>query len=90
MCVRDAILAQINYCAKPNPELNGHSCSQVRNVLGDKSTLSNLQYDLVTTIVIHPLSQPVTYEMGLSIFAAMIRLKVVSTNSASLPIIPST
>ena len=88
--VSDAILAKNNYCAKPNPDPNAHAGSQVRNVLGYWDPRSTLEYDLSTAIMTRPLTQPVTCEMGLSIFAAMTRLKMVSTTSALLPIIPST
>ena len=88
--VSDTILVQNNYCAKPNPNPNAHAGSQVRNGLGYWALSSTLEYDLSTAIMTRPLTQPVTCEMGLSIFAAMTRLKVVSTTSASLPIIQST
>ena len=84
--VRDEMLVQNNYCAKPN----AHAGSQVRNGLGYWAPRSTLEYDFATAIATRSLTQPVTCEMGLSIFAAMTRLKLVSTTSASLPIIQST
>ena len=47
-----------------------------------------MEYDLATAIVIQPLNQSVTCEMGSSIFAAMTQLKVMSTTSALMPTIP--
>ena len=71
VCVRDAILAQNNYCAKPNTEPDAQSGSQVRNVLEYQYPQSTLEYELATTIKIRPLTQPVTCEMGSSIFVAI-------------------
>ena len=34
VCVHDTILAQNNYCTKPNPDTDAHSGSWVRNRLG--------------------------------------------------------
>ena len=50
---------------------------------------SNREYDLATAITIQPLTQPLMYKMGSSIFADMNWLKVAITTWASLPIIPS-
>ena len=90
VCVRDAILDRNNYCTKPNPKSNSHSGSWVHNVLGAQSLQITLKYDLVNKILTGPLTQPVVWEMGSSIFAAMTKLKVATATSASLPIIPST
>ena len=88
--MRNAILAQNIYCAKPNLDPDAHSGSQVRKVLGDQAPWITLKYNLVTAIVIRPLTQNVTCEMGLSIFVSMSQLKATSATSTSLPIIPST
>ena len=88
--MRDAILAQNIYCTNPNPDPDAHSGSQVRNELGARSPWSSLEYNLVAVIAIRMLTQPMTCEMGSSIFVAMSQLKVASTTSASLPTIPST
>ena len=88
VCVRDEILAQNNYCYKPNPKYDSHSSSRVWNGIGYQAVWSTLEYDLATTIAIRLLTQPVMCEMGSSIFFAMTQLKVASTTSASLTIIP--
>ena len=88
--VRDAVFLRNIYFAKPNPEPNAHSGSRVWKGLGDRALRKTLEYDLANNILIRPLTQPVTCEIGSSIFAAMSRLKVVITTSVSLPIIPST
>ena len=88
--VRDAIFLQIIYCAKINPEPDTHSSSWVHKGLGALALWSNLDYNLATAITVRPLDHPVTFEMGLSIFAAMSWLKVSSKTSAFLPTIPST
>ena len=72
MCVRDAILAQNNYCAKTSPDPNTHSGSWVHNVLGARAPRTNLEYDRETAILFRPLTQPVTCEMVLYIFVSMI------------------
>ena len=87
--VCDAILEQNIYCAKPNPETDTHSGSQVCKGLGAWSPQSNLDCDLATAIAIRPLTQLVACKMGSSILAAMSWLKVASTTSASLLTIPS-
>ena len=50
----------------------------------------NHEYDLATLIMIRPLIQPRRWEMASSIFAAMSRLKLVSTIRASLSSMPPT
>ena len=88
--VRDEILAQNVYCAKPNPDPDAQYSSQVRKGIGDRSPWSILEYYLATAIDIRTLNQPVTCEMGFPSFVAMSWLKVASTTIASFPIIPST
>ena len=88
--VRDAILMQNNYCAKPNTKPDANSSSRVLKVLRAWAPRITLDYDLVTSIAIQPLTRPVTCIMGLSIFAAMIWLKLVSTTSVSFSITPFT
>ena len=90
MCVHDAIFAQNNYCAKPNPETDAHYGSWFHNGLGYQAPHITLDYYIATAIVIWTLTQTATCEMGLVIFAAMALLKVDSTTSASLNIIPFT
>ena len=59
-------------------------------LLKSEASQSTLQYDLTTAILIRTLTQPHTCERGSSSFAAMSRLKFVSTTSASFPSMPST
>ena len=88
--VRDAILAQDIYCTNPDPKPGTQYGSWFHKGLGTQALRSTREYDLETKIVIRPLTQPLTCEMGSSIFESMFRLKVVSTTWSSLPIIPST
>ena len=88
--MHDTVLEQNSYCAKAKLETDNHCGSLVRNELGNQSMRITLEYDLVPAILIRPLTQSMTYEMGLSIFAAMNKLKVAIINSASLSIIPPT
>ena len=90
VCVRNAILAQNIYCAKPNTEPDTHFGSWIRNVIGDWAPQSILKYNRATTIVVQPLTHTVAFKMGLSSFAAMSQLKVAITTSAYLPILSST
>ena len=69
--MRDAILVQTIYCATPNPKPDAHFRSQVCKGLEDRSPQSTLEYNLMTAILIWPLTQPVMCEMGLSSFVAM-------------------
>ena len=89
-CVRNAILAQNNYWAKPNPKTDSHSSSRVHSGIGTQAPQSNLIYYLATEMLTGLLTQPVNCEIGSSIFPAMTQLKVAGTISASFPIIPST
>lgn len=78
------------YCAnprlKPDPQ-SGYLCYKG---LGRQAPRIIWEYDIVTVIVIRPLTQPGTCEMGSSSFAAMIQLKAASMTRASFPSIPST
>ena len=85
-----SILAGEMNCANPNPKPNSQYISWVRKGLGTLSLQSIWEYELMAAIAIRPLTQPLTCEIGYSIFSAMIQLKVASTTWASLPIIPST
>ena len=73
-----------------NKNTDAQSGSLLHNRLGCQAPQITLEYYLVTKITTRPLTQPVTCEMGLYVFAAMSRLKVASTISASLTIISST
>ena len=86
--VCETILAWDIYCAKPNPK--SQSRYRVCKGLGTRAMRIAREYDLVTAIVIQPLTQPLTCEVGSSIFASMSWLKLASTTWYSLPIIPST
>ena len=87
--VCSAIFAWDVYCANPNPKSDTHSNSWICKGLGDLDPWITHEYDLATVISICPLTQPLTWKMGLSIFAAMGRLKVASMACASLSIISS-
>ena len=88
--MRDEIFARNVYCAKPNTNTDAHYGSRSRKGFGAQATRSTLEYDLMTAIIIRPLTHPVTCKMSSSSFAAMSQLKVASTTWASLSIIPST
>ena len=88
--VHKTILAQNFYCAKPNPKPNSQYESHFFKRLGTQSPRIIWGYDLANTIVICPLTQPLTWKFCSYIFTAMIQLKVVSITWASLLIIPST
>ena len=88
--VHNAILDQNIDCANLNPEPSAHSGSWVHKGLGAQYPQSTLEYNLATAIEVWLLTQPVTCGMVSVVFVAMSRLKVASTTSASLPIIPST
>ena len=70
--MRDAILAQNVYYAKPNPEPDTHSGSFIFKGLGDQALQSTLEYYLATVIVTRLLTQPITCKIGSSSFEAMI------------------
>ena len=88
--VHNAILDQNIDCANLNPEPSAYSGSWVHKGLGAQYPQSTLEYNLATAIEVWLLTQPVTCGMVSVVFVAMSRLKVASTTSASLPIIPST
>ena len=88
--VWESILAQEIYFFKTYPKPYAQSGSWVFKGLGTWAPRSIWEYDLVTVFTIRPLIQPLTWEMGSSIFMAMSQLKVGSTTWASLSIIPST
>ena len=88
--VRKTVLAQYIYWNNTNPEPNSHYGSRVPKGFGTKATCSTWEYNLVTIIEIYPLTQPLMYKMGSSIFAAKSQLKAASTTWSSLTIIPST
>ena len=77
------------YCAKPRPDPESQSISQSRRGLGSHSPRIMREYILESAIVIWPLTQPHTCEMGSSIFSGMCRLKFESTTRSSFPIMPS-
>ena len=81
VCEHENILVQEIYCAKPN---------LVCMVLGTQAPRIIQEYDHTTVIEIRPLTQPLTFEMGSSIFTDMSQIKVASTTLASLTITPST
>ena len=87
--MRETMFAQEIYCANPNPEPNSHSISWVHKILAIQSLWSILEYDIMTVIVIRPLTPPLTCKICSSIFVAMSPLKVVSTTWTSLPSIAS-
>ena len=84
------LLWRVIYC--PNPMLNAGSQSGYLScsVLWSRSSRIIFQYVLATEILIQLVIHPCVCKMGSSIFAAMSRLKFVSTIRASLPIITST
>ena len=84
------ILVQEIYSAKPNADPKSQYRSQVHNGLGTQAPQSIQYYDLASVILIWPLTQPLTCEMGSSVFVAVSRLKVSSTTWSSLFRIPST
>ena len=84
------ILAREISCANLNPKPDSQSGSQVHKGLGTQDLRRIQDYDLETEVEIWLLTQPLTWEMGSSIFAATSRLKVASTTLASLPSTPST
>ena len=69
---------------------NALSGSWVYKGLGDQYLWNTMEYNLVTTIYILPLTKPMTREMCSHIFVAVSWLKVEITTIASLLIIPST
>ena len=74
----------------PSPETNSQSGFRFHKGIGTQAPRSTQEYNLATTTLIWRLTQTLSCEMGSSLFAAMIRLKVASTTWASLPIISST
>ena len=82
--MRKTILAQDIYCANPNTEPESQSGSRVCRVVGNQAPRSTQECDLATTIGIQTLTQPLTCEMGSSIFVAMSRLKLASNNHTKL------
>ena len=78
------------YCAKLSPGSESQSGSWYRRGLGRWDPRIMRDYDLVTVVAISQLTHPHTCEMGSSIFSAMSRLKLVSTERGSFPCIPST
>ena len=88
--MRDAILAQNIYGAKPNPKPDNQSGHQFRKRLGYWSPQRNREYNPTTAIATRPLIQTLMSKMVLSIFVAMTRLKVENITSDPLTIIPST
>ena len=90
VCVIDVILVQNNYCAKPNPDTDAHYGYRVCNELEYQASRSTLEYDVIIVRSIRPLTQPVMYKIGSSIFAATTQIKLDGTTSAYLPIIAST
>ena len=59
------------YCAKPRPNIKSQSGSQSRRGMWGRAPQIMREYNLVTAILIRPLTQPHTCEMGSSIFSAM-------------------
>ena len=79
----------INWSKPRNHPMN-QSSSQSRRGLGRQDMRIIQEYCLTTTVTIWLLNQPHTCERGSSSFLATIRIKFVSTTSASFPSVPST
>ena len=73
------------YCSNLRPEPNSQSGSLSHRGMGSQYPLIMCYCGCATAILIQMLIHPHTCKMGSSIFAAMIWLKFVSTNRASLP-----
>ena len=86
--VHKKISAQDIYCANSNTKPDSQSSYWAHKVVGNRAPLSIREYNLMTAISIRPLTQPLTCEMGSSIFAPMSWPKVESKTWAYLPIIP--
>ena len=84
------LLLRTIYCANPRTKPDSQSRSLYHRGLGRRAPWIIREYNLATDISIRPLTQPCTYEMGYSIFAAMSRLKYASTTRASFPSMPPT
>ena len=88
VCVK--LFWRVIYCANLRTEPDYQSLSLSCKILGRWSPQIMCEYDRVTAIEVRPLIQPHMCEMGYSIFAVMVRLRLSSKTRASFPRMTST
>ena len=88
--VRTNLLWRKIYCAKTRPNPRSQYGSKSCRGMARKFPRIMQEYDLATAITICPLNQPRTWDMGLSRFYAVSRIKLMSTMCSFFPKIPST